>query len=474
MLTASKTRQDYRPVIITVCITLIVWLGSKWHAQDWFENPWKYPAKAASLTATVMMCWCIVLATRARCIESYFKGLDKVYQIHKRLEKWSFFIILLHPLFLYLDRLPDVAAFLRRLWLLPHDGDRYLQGHNLGIAALLLMSCLVGLTLWIKLPYHLWKKSHEWFGLVLLVVITHIVAVNRDIAAYPLLAAWMYSLLGLATVSFVYTRFLYRFLGPHFEYRVDSVERQGDVLEITFSPERGKMDFKPSQFVYLVIHKHGITSEPHPYSIACGYNLESRFKLGIKQTGDHTRTLDLLEQGDPVTVYGPYGRFSERFLDAERDCVFIGGGIGITPFLGMWHVALHSEERISAAHGGEKLTKAHPEIINTWKSPLVALFYVCVTEDQASFDNDIKHEVILSQFHGFTAFEERGHSYELYLASRQGLISAEYIHRHVKGGVKERNIFLCGPSPMVDALTKQFAGLGVGKEQIITEDFNLL
>jgi predicted ferric reductase len=119
------------------------------------------------------------------------------------------------------------------------------------------------------------------------------------------------------------------------------------------------------------------------------------------------------------------------------------------------------------------LADVHPEMIKTWQSPLVYLFYVCVTEDQANFDKDIKNEVILSHFQGFKAFEERGHYYELYLASRKGLISAEYIESRVKGKLEDKNIFLCGPSPMVDALIKQFQALGVPKDQIITEDFNL-
>jgi hypothetical protein len=50
-------------------------------------------------------------------------------------------------------------------------------------------------------------------------------------------------------------------------------------------------------------------------------------------------------------------------------------------------------------------------------------------------------EVILSHFHGFAALEERGHHYEFYLASRQGLIIAEYVNRQVKGGSKTRTSF---------------------------------
>jgi predicted ferric reductase len=234
-----------------------------------------------------------------------------------------------------------------------------------------------------------------------------------------------------------------------------------------------RMDFRPSQFVYLVVNKKGITPEAHPYSIACGYNLGGKFKLGIKAVGDHTRSLNALEKGDLVSVFGPYGRFSDKFLSGERDCVLIGGGVGITPHIGMWHVALYSEERLGRYAVPERLQSLHPEIIRTWKSPRVTLFYICHTKDQASFDEDIRGEVLLSHFHGFEALEARGHYYELYLSSEKGLFSAKYANKRVSGGVLDKNIFLCGPSPMVEALIKQFRMIGVPEEQIILEDFNL-
>ncbi len=474
MLKKSGTLHNYRAILISLAITLTIWLGSKWYYHDWFDDPFKYPAKAASLTAVILMFWSILLSTRIRLVEDHFGGLDNVYQVHKSLGKWAFYVIIVHPVCLAAHKLPDVSDFLQRLWFLRTGGFRYWVGHNLGVATFLLMFGLIAVTLWIKIPYHIWKRTHEFFGLVLLAVIIHVYVVERDIAAYPLLGLWMYGILGIAAVSYVYIRFLYRFLGPRYRYRVEEIERGDEILEITLAPEGEKMDFKPSQFVYLVIHKQGITPEPHPYSIASGYNLKSRFKLGIKKTGDHTRSLDLLEKDDPVTVYGPYGHFSKRFLAAERDCVFVGGGIGITPFIGMWHVALHSEERLSEDEVSQKLETLHPEVMQSWESPLVALFYVCVTEDQASFDKNIRNEVILSHFQGFKAFEERGHHYELYIDSRQGLITADYINGRVQGELKQRNIFLCGPAPMVDALTGQFDAMGIPREQIITEDFNLI
>lgn len=475
MLTTSKTNQRTGPIVLSLAITMLLWLGSKWYAQDWFDNPFKYPAKAASLSATILMCWCLLLSTRLRLLEKYFDGLDKMYQLHKRSGKLAFYCILFHPIFLAVDRLPDLSLFLSRLFFLSPAGDRYLWGHNIGVATLLLMLALITPTLWIKFQYHHWKKTHEWFGLVMILTTIHTLVVNRDMEAYPLLGLWMYSWLLLALVCFFYIRFCYRFWGPHYRYKVSDIHRSADILEISLEPESGKrMDFWPSQFVYLVVHKEGISSEPHPYSIACGYNLPSLLKLGIKKAGDHTRSLENLGSGDPVTIYGPYGHFSDSFLSAERDCVFVGGGIGITPFLGMWHVALHSEERLDIDQMPKELRSLHPEIIKTWKSPRVSLFYVCRTKHEACFDNDIRNEVIMSHFHGFEAFEKRGHHYELFISSEKGRLTADYIASKVSGSITDKNIFFCGPSVMMDSLSRQFRQLGVPVKQLIVEDFNLL
>jgi predicted ferric reductase len=242
------------------------------------------------------------LATRWRFLEDLFGGLDKVYQVHKRLGRWAFWIILLHPLFLAADRIPEFRAFLADLWFQMPQGDLYLMGHNFSVVTMIFMAPLIALTLWIRLPYHLWKYTHEWFGVVLLFIIIHIVLVDADIAKYPFLGIWVYVFLVLAAGAYVYMRFLYRFFGPRHPYALAHKELVGDILELTFSPRGKKMDFRPGQFIYLLVHKAGISPEPHPYSIACGYNLEGNFKLGIKEVGDHTRSLRRLEKGDLVTV----------------------------------------------------------------------------------------------------------------------------------------------------------------------------
>lgn len=474
MKKTTELKQKYSHILLIILTTLAIWLLSKWYYKDGFENVFKYPAKAASLSATVMMCWAIMLSARLKFIEHYYRGLDKVYKAHKQIGIWAFIVILPHPIFLALEKLPAVGEFIKYFWFKFPDGDRQVWGENMGILALLTFISLIVLTIGFKLKYHIWKKTHEYMGLLMIIVLGHIIVIDGDIAAYPLLRIWMYSFWLLAIACFIYIRFLYRFFGPCFDYIVSEKQHLGNVLKLTFSPVSRIMDFKPSQFIYLVVNKKGISKEPHPYSIACGYNLKSNFMLGIRQCGDYTQKLEIIEKGDAVTVYGPYGMFSDKFLSAEKDCIFIGGGIGITPFLGMWHVALHSEEQLSSEDQPQRLRVMHPEIIKSWKSPCVSLFYVVRDLEDVSFDKDIRQEIDSSLFHGFAALEARGHQYELYSAADKGLISADYIKQRINGDLHDKYIFLCGPLPMVETLIKQFKDLGVSIDHLIVEDFNLV
>ena len=104
----------------------------------------------------------------------------------------------------------------------------------------------------------------------------------------------------------------------------------------------------------------------------------------------------------------------------------------------------------------------------------MSLFYVCRSVEDAAFDTAIRNEVILSQFHGFSELERRGHHYELYNTSTQGRITAAYLDAQVRGGILDKFVFLCGPTLMVDALIGQMTAMGMDHGQIVVEDFNLV
>jgi predicted ferric reductase len=461
-----KHTQKIGPKLITasVILTLIIWIASKWYFQDWFSDPFKYGAKIASYTAVILMSWSLILSTRLQILENLFGGLDTVYQVHKKIGKYGFYIIFFHPLFLSLNRLPYVMNWIR-FFGFQEAVSNYTISHNLGIFTLLLMIVLISLSLYIKIPYHVWKKSHEYFGLVYIMAIMHVVLVEANIVQYPILRFWMFGWFAAGLLSFLYIRLFYRFIGPRFDYTVESIEEVEDILEIWLKPKQKAMKFKPSQFIYMKTHNPNLPGELHPYSIACAPKDDGRIKLGIKKLGDFTKKLDNLNVNEAVTLYGPYGRFSEKFLLNQKDCVFIAGGIGITPFLGMWDTALNTPA-LKPENNNEDGDKP-------LKTPLVSLFYVCKNEYEASFDNDIKHVAICSQYAGYPPYQERGHFYEQYNSDSKGYISAQYISDKV-GGLLNKHIFLCGPKPMTDALIPEMKRMGVKNSQISMEDFNLL
>jgi ferredoxin-NADP reductase len=139
----------------------------------------------------------------------------------------------------------------------------------------------------------------------------------------------------------------------------------------------------------------------------------------------------------------------------------------------MWHAALHSEERLDENDVPEPIRSFHPEILKSWKSPRVHLFYVCRDEADASFHDDILREIEQCRACGFGPPEDRGHAYELYISTNREKISAQYIDSRVRGDARDRMIFLCGPPPMMEALTRQFKDLGVPDDRIVTEDYSL-
>jgi predicted ferric reductase len=84
----------------------------------------------------------------------------------------------------------------------------------------------------------------------------------------------------------------------------------------------------------------------HPYTIASADHGDLRVEFRIKALGDFTTGLaDRIAVGQTVQVEGPYGRFVADRHDPAARQVWIGGGIGITPFLA-WLDAFRSGARM--------------------------------------------------------------------------------------------------------------------------------
>lgn len=89
---------------------------------------------------------------------------------------------------------------------------------------------------------------------------------------------------------------------------------------------------KAGQFVFV---KFNDSEAPHPYTLTSSWNAETKeIHIIIKSLGDYTSTLhQKIKIGEKVTVEGPYGGFT--FKDDKPKQIWIGGSIGLTPFIAM-------------------------------------------------------------------------------------------------------------------------------------------
>lgn len=420
---------------ISLLITVLIWITTLSDSSFIRQDPFLFFSKMVALPGTVGMCWTFILSTRLRVLEDLFSGLDKVYHAHRTMGIVSFCLICLHPLFQVFRFLPNWNHGMR-LFLVQELGPI-----EFGLFAFILFIVLITLTLWVKIPYHIWKKTHELFICVLLLGLIHIVWINKQINASLLLSIWFYGFIFLAITSYIYIRYLYRYLGPRFIYRIERIEKKGKVWNFELKPTQKKMVYKPAQFIYISFDNPKVSSESHPYSISSSPDQDC-LRISIKSLGDYTAKLGSLCVGDKATLWGAYGHFYEKFIcEKEKDLVLIAGGIGITPFLSILHF---EAKRLSNR-------KIH-------------LFYCVKNSSRAYFHSEIE------------GLAKSNHSihYNLWCSDTQGFMDVQDIAQKMGGDLNNKLYFLCGPLPMMDLFIRELNQKGVKSKYIRYEDFNLL
>jgi len=297
-------------------------------------------------------------------------------------------------------------------------------------------------TLMIKLPYKIWHLSHKFMGIVLILATWHALVAGRDVIQYPIIRAWILMFAVVGIFSYLYMLFFYQLIGPRFNAEVKEVKTRGDITEIKFKTLNKKMNFYPGQFVFIKFLNLEKSFEIFPFSISSS-NSEELIRISAKRSGDFTSYhLPRINFGDKVFLYGPYGKFGEKYLFEKKDMLWIAGGIGLTPFLSML-----KHEDLS-------------------KNNKIDFIWSCKDENDVIYDKEIK-EIIKNK---------NNIQYRLWLSNDLGRISAGNIIKLFEAEEKITNklIFICGPNEMMMELADQFIKLGVKPRNIIFEDFKLI
>jgi len=386
-------------------------------------------SKILALVGTVLLCWTFVLSSRIKFLEKILGGLDKVTKIHHIVGGVAFVLLISHPIFLALSVLPDFNLAAKYLFL----SNNII--YNYGVMALYLMILLLFLTLIIKLPYHIWIKTHDFFGVVLLFASLHIFFINSDVSRNLILRIFMFINLGIGIFFYIYKVFWDKLIGQKYDYIVEEIVVIGDVLEIYLKPVGEKIKFVAGQFGFVSFEQKGLT-EAHPFSFSSSPD-DDLFRFSIKILGDYTMNLKNLKTGTKCKISSAYGKISEGFW-GNKDVVCIAGGIGVTPFLSMM--------------GYEK---------NHILPRKISLFYSSREENKVVYNDDfINWQNELPNF-----------SYYPYFGEKRPRLTAQILRENL-GSLDNKIFYLCGPSGMMHDISAQLQMTGVKLKNIIFEDFN--
>ncbi len=433
MSSRFKDRLGTLAVIMAVILPAAIWLtllplGLRF---DGYGATTTSIGQLSGLLGAAIFAVNLIMGARIRFLEPFFGGLNRIYLAHHRLGAVALGLILAHPLSLALNyltfSLQDAVAFL-----LPSIDA---MPKTWGSLALYLAALLLVLTFFFRPRYDIWKKGHAFLGLAFLFAVLHMLTIPSDISRSAPLRNYMLSLALLGLAASIYRSVLKRRTGKSFI--VESIIRRGDsIFDILLKPEGKALDYRAGQFVFISFLDNILGKESHPFSIASTPN-SGKIRIAAKKLGDYTSRLDGLKPDIKACVEGPFGTFfAERFGNKQ---VWVGAGIGITPFLGMSN-----------------------SLKNNADAPSVLLFYCTRSAEDAVF---------------LTELEEIARGTDKlklvpYFSSISGRLDAKKIKEYCSeiGG---RDFLLCGPPTMMKSLERQLIGQGVKKNRIYFEAFEL-
>ncbi|HRY63142.1 MAG TPA: ferric reductase-like transmembrane domain-containing protein [Patescibacteria group bacterium] len=422
-----------RIILVIICITpLVFWLLLEPLGRRFSDlnSTLTSLGQIFALLGFSLFAIVIMLAARLKFVEDYFHGLNRVYINHHFLGGVAFILLLFHPLWLT-AKYAVASSYSAALFLLP---DLHNPAKTLGGTALGLMLVLLIITFYLSLKYHVWKLSHKFLALAFTIGFTHMLLIPSDVSRHPGLKIYMVILAAGAFFSILYRVLFSRGLIKKYHYSIVAINKLNrGVIEIVMKPAANeRLEFQPGQFAFFSFIAPGLSREYHPFSFTSS-PAEELLKIIVKALGDFTVTLsDKLKVGSPVFIEGPFG----RFVSHGQKQIWLAGGIGVTPFISM-------AQNIPTTTEVDFFYSAISETDLLWREELISL------------------SSAQKNFHFFPHF-----------SSTAGHLTAEMIKSKSQNFIA-KEIFICGPPPMMRSLKKQFINLGVSSHNIHTEEFSL-
>lgn len=290
----------------------------------------------------------------------------------------------------------------------------------------------------LKLRYEFWYWVHFCAYAAILLAFSHQLSVGSDFVNHPFFTAFWWAMYLSVAGLILY----YRFTKPVLKsvlhnLKVESIVPETDDTYSLYISGRNldKLSFRAGQFGIWRFIQPTLILENHPFSLSHEPD-GKHLRLTFKKLGDFTAKLAQVPVGTRVIFDGPHGDFVPQDYDSKR--LYIAGGIGVTPLRTM----IGAQTNIDGV-----------------------LLYAARTDTDIAFATEwplLQTQKGLAVHYFFNvAASPKG---------RFGQITSAAILELVPD-VAERQIFVCGPPPMMNAMRSELAKLGVKPEAIHSERF---
>jgi len=228
---------------------------------------------------------------------------------------------------------------------------------------------------------------------------------------------------------------------------VETIDISYDIKQLRFRLQGGEaIDFEAGSYIQLIVPEY--YEEFRAYSISNAPSEKDTVEIMVRlvKNGLCSTYAHALEKGDTVEFTGPYGDF-KLIEDEDTELILVGGGVGMAPIKSLIFYALENFSRKK-----------------------VSLFFGCrAVKDMIYYDFFKKLSSDSPRFISHYALSEMDPGDEWDGAKG-------FIHETLNNCMRRsgrRQAFLCGPPPMIHAVTKVLKIHGVPEKNIFWDDFGL-
>ncbi|MFH8655451.1 ferredoxin reductase family protein [Streptomyces afghaniensis] len=286
-----------------------------------------------------------------------------------------------------------------------------------------------------RLAYETWHFIHLYTYVAVVLAFTHQVAAGTTFTSSAVAETYWYGVWGVALAS-VFTGRLVLPLWRNLRHRlrVTAVVPENDDVVSVYVTGRDldRLPARAGQFFLWRFLTKDRWWQANPFSLSAAPDGRT-LRLTVKRAGDGSAALRHLKVGTRVFAEGPYGAFTTLHR-TRPDALLIAGGVGVTPIRAL----------LEELHGHA-----------------VVIYRVATDRDAVLYDE--LRELALAK------------GAELHLVTGPAVpdrLAPQELARLVPD-ITGRDVYLCGPPPMMNAVLGSLRELGVPRTQTHFERFSL-